>query len=256
MTVNIVSLLISLASVGLAVFFYLRSRKEKRIAYRHSLFPSRIFDQAVSSPRIRVLDDEGKLIENNIYVTEVTLWNAGDLPIEPDDVRKPLTIEINECNRILDYKVLRETHPEISNVTVNEDSQLTNSTKKRALFVKWDHLDPNFGIEIQIIFTSEGSWFHQIEVGGNIVGVKNFINAYSPVLINRPVRKSTRRLVRLLGISIALLILAGPFIYLQFPVSDLGGGLWLFAAFVMAFACLIFGEYILSRRLKSPFQQQ
>jgi hypothetical protein len=251
MAVNLISLLISLASIALAVFFFLRSRKEKRIAYRASFFPSRIFDRTVSSPRITVVDDEGKPMESNIYVTEVMLWNAGDLPIEASDVRKPLTIELNDCDRILDYKILLETHPDIFKFSISEDAQYADVQKKKALLLKWDHLDPNVGIKIQIIFTSAERWIKDIEILGNIVGMREFVNANRPALLN----KSTRRLVKLLQWVFPISLIALPFLTIRSPVKGVAI-LGLFVPTLFAFAWIFGAQYLLSRRLKTPFQQQ
>ncbi|HEY0349529.1 MAG TPA: hypothetical protein VGC60_15385, partial [Pyrinomonadaceae bacterium] len=56
--------------------------------------PFKIFDSESSTPKLRVLDDNDNLITDNIYLSEVLLWNSGDTPIEPADVREPISVRL------------------------------------------------------------------------------------------------------------------------------------------------------------------
>lgn len=128
---------------------------------------SLVYDSQNSSPTIRVIDKDSTLVQDNVYLFTTTFWNSGNLPIEPGDVRVPVKLTISPCKKILDYNIIAVTHPEISKFTVTEVECIDSLSK--SLMINWSHLDPGFGLKIQVTHT--GVEKPSINFDGMIVGV-------------------------------------------------------------------------------------
>lgn len=83
----------------------------------------------------------------NVYVVEPSIWNAGKEPIEPADVRIPLILNFTGATRILDYGVVEQNQPLIS------DTQLSSvANNKAAISISFKHLDPGLGARIKVVY--------------------------------------------------------------------------------------------------------
>jgi hypothetical protein len=112
------------------------------------------------------------LVKDNVYLFTVTFWNSGELSIEPEDVRIPVTLTISPCKKILDYQIIEAAHPNIADFSLREvENSYTNS---KSIVINWNHLDPNFGVKIQVIYA--GTENPSISFDGMIVGVGDFTN--------------------------------------------------------------------------------
>lgn len=172
--VNFISISLGIIGIILAIVFYFKSQKEKIPTY---ILPepneiSIVYDSQKSSPSIRVLDKDSTLVKDNVYLFTATFWNSGNLPIEPEDVRTPVVLTISPCKKILDYKIVAATYPDIANFTLTEIKSVDSLSK--SLMLKWNHLDPNFGLMIQVTHT--GSLKPWIKFNGMIVGVEGLKN--------------------------------------------------------------------------------
>ena len=127
----------------------------------------KIFDSSLTSPSIKVLDSEGKIINEDIYLSTVTIWNAGELPIEPKDVRKPFQIKLSNIKAILDFSIVKEVDQEISRFSLNK---LNSNT----IGISWQHFDPQQGIRVQIIYIANKK--AHIDIEGKII-TKTISNA-------------------------------------------------------------------------------
>jgi hypothetical protein len=168
---NLVFLVLALLSIAISIFLFILSRKTRRIAFLKTDAPFKIFDSESSTPKLRVLDQNDELITDNIYLSEILLWNSGDVPIEPADVRDSISVRLFPCKKILDYKILHQERPEIANIVLRENHNPDNSNEKILIF-GWSHLDPGFGAKVQIIFV--GTEETEISVNGYVVGIPMF----------------------------------------------------------------------------------
>ncbi|WP_128003606.1 hypothetical protein [Piscinibacter defluvii] len=149
---NLVSTTIAVVSLLLSVYFYVASIQKREPVYlvRTS---SQIFSKSVTSPRFTVVDAEGKAVQGDIYVVEVSFWNDGGLPIEPSDVRTPVFVEFPVHHRVLDAKVVGQNKPAISNFRISEQTPVDGGGPR--LLLAWSHLDPGVGARLQFIYVGD-----------------------------------------------------------------------------------------------------
>lgn len=155
--VVLVSLVVAVVSVGLTVYFYLDSREFREPVYLVDEEHKQIFDSTASSPKIKVLDKDSNPVTDNIFLATVTIWNAGKLSIEPEDVRVPLRIHIKPKSKLLDYSIVKESDPEITKFQLSE-----------SLGLSWLHFDPGYGVKVQLLYSSREQ--AGIELTGKIKG--------------------------------------------------------------------------------------
>lgn len=175
--INIISVALALISISLSIYFYLDSQKKRQPVFIHSPEISQIFDNDISSPKIRVIDEAGNIIKKDIYLKTTVIWNEGDIPIEPDDVRKPVILKGTGIEQLLDYKIIEQTDPEVSAFRLTK----LDSPENIQLKLEWNHFDPNHGAKIQLIYTGQSNPLLAYE--GKIVGVSGFTDGRP--LVNR-----------------------------------------------------------------------
>jgi hypothetical protein len=95
------------------VITYLWSRHESNISYHTATI--QIVDQKESVP-FSVIDNAGQRVTENVYATNLTVWNSEDLPIDAQNVRSPLTPV-----RLLDKKLVYATSGNILEFRIDDD---------------------------------------------------------------------------------------------------------------------------------------
>jgi hypothetical protein len=125
--------------------------------------PSLIYDKTRASSKIKLVLDDSLLISENIYVTTLAIWNKGKEPIEKQDVRKDFFVYCSDtASYILDYKILQENEPGISNFKLIPVGD--------SLRIEWDNFDPAYGLKLQIFYSGENST--SIVATGSVLGAK------------------------------------------------------------------------------------
>lgn len=175
---NIVVLVIAIVSIVVAILFYKMSQKERKLAYFFPREPSLIFDSKKSGPSIQVLDQDSVIVKEDVFLHVVTIWNAGDLEIEPSHIRQPLRLNLLDCRKILDYGIVHQTHPDIIHADAIEEPK-NSKEQSQSLQLLWKHLDPGMGFKTSIIYT--GSKDCRIELSGNVVGVGRFVKGWEGI---------------------------------------------------------------------------
>ncbi len=156
--IGLISLVVAVIFGGLTVYFYLDSREFREPVYLVEKEHKQVFDSTVSSPKIKILDKDSNPVTDNIFLTTITLWNAGKLCIEPDDVRVPLQIQIKPISKLLDYSIVKESDPEIAKFQLSE-----------SLGLSWSYFDPGYGVKVQFLYSAPVQ--AGIEIIGKIKGV-------------------------------------------------------------------------------------
>jgi hypothetical protein len=159
---NLLSTAIAVLSLLLSVYFYFESL-QKREPYYLPHRSSQIYSKTVASPKITVVDVDGKPVTGNIHVLEVSFWNNGKLPIEPADVRTPIFIEFPAGSRLLDSKVVRENKPAITAFKLSE----AKADPPPRVRLEWAHLDPGLGARLQFIYVGDAD--PTLKVSGDIL---------------------------------------------------------------------------------------
>jgi uncharacterized membrane protein YeaQ/YmgE (transglycosylase-associated protein family) len=153
---------VGIIGVVITIIIYEFSNKSKEPVYSILKEPTLIYDKDNASSNFKLITNDSIIVQENVYVTTMVVWNNGELEIKKDDVRKKIKIKISNQGKILEYKITKQTNPEISNFKLN--------IKDNELLVNWDFFDPKFGFEFQIIYS--GTEDTKIEVDGYIIGTQ------------------------------------------------------------------------------------
>ena len=111
---------IGLMSFICAVVFYFRPLPQtKELTYSYPYASTKVFDSGAATT-YKILDQNNTQIVNDIYITEFAIWNSGDIPIEPSDVRSPLRIILFPAQRILDYSIIAQNRSDVARFVIRE----------------------------------------------------------------------------------------------------------------------------------------
>src|SRR2546423_2429836 len=140
--VNAIALAIALVSLALTVVFYYNAKKEARPTFLSEEKRPKIYDSKISSANIKVLDKNSVAITDDIYLLTIRFWNSGELPIEPENVRKPVRLSISGVKQLIDYSIVDQTYPDIAQIKATEVPPDSTSGSTAQLEISWKHLDP------------------------------------------------------------------------------------------------------------------
>lgn len=165
---NIIMMILAISSVTFTTVFYVLSKKERKPVY-YEFDPIMIFDSRKISPSIFLVDKDGKHIDQDVYVKDIIIWNAGDLPINPEHVRDPIKLVLTECNNLLDFRIAKESHPKISKFEVVKDPITSSENNIEVLKLSWQYFDPRFAVKIRLTYA--GNKNIKTAIDGNILNV-------------------------------------------------------------------------------------
>ncbi|MCF6347272.1 MAG: hypothetical protein L3J20_03110 [Flavobacteriaceae bacterium] len=120
-----------------------------------------VFDKNFTKNTIIVLNNDSTQIKDNIYAQELTIWNAGDLPIDINkDIRVPIRLVFSDSVKLIEYEILNEKGPNKNNFSLN--------MRGDSLELSWKYFDPKYGLKIRHIYSSKNKGFPIIE--GSVLG--------------------------------------------------------------------------------------
>jgi hypothetical protein len=170
--INLTFLGIAIVSLAVSVVTYLWSLHSASISYYTATI--QIVDQRQAAPLpFSVIDSAGQRVTENVYAISVTIWNSGDLPIEPQNVRSPLTVSLASPARLIDAKLEYVTSENISEFKINGDP-----TKGGAAQISWRYFDPKEGLRLRLIYATND--ISNVKIEGVIFGVNKFENITPP----------------------------------------------------------------------------
>jgi hypothetical protein len=180
--INITFLLIAVISVCLTVIFYWSSQNYAQISYYSNTI--QIVDQKEPGP-FSVLDSSGRPVKENIYATNVTVWNSGNLPLEPDKVRRPLQISLTGRDEayLLDAKLPYTTSGNVSDfklsvIYANINGKDIKLNENGVVEIAWKYFDPGEGFRLKLIYASKEQ--QSVTIKGVIFGVNSFLDITPP----------------------------------------------------------------------------
>ncbi len=171
--ISIGSCILTVFAIILAVFFYIKSRRNKRPVYiKRSAniiqdFSSKLSDLIIKYKNETVI---------NLTITKITFWNDGRETINNTDIAEadPIRILASSDTKILSAKVIYCSNP--ANRFCISDIEDGNSFK-----LSFDYIDKNEGGIVQIIHTGKSS--QDINVKGIIKGAGNPVLRYVPTSV-------------------------------------------------------------------------
>ncbi len=183
--IGLIGIVIGLIGIVLAYYFYRQSTPSARPTYQISDEPAVVYSSTDVDSEIQVLDSSGKLVTSNVYVASVTFWNAGELGIEWSDVRVPVRLRLSFVKRILKSSVVRQSLPDSTNFRVQSLPMSSADPGTAEVELLWDHLDPNKGAVVQVMYESDQP--AKIDITGYIyrVPIETFVDA-TPQIEKKP----------------------------------------------------------------------
>lgn len=170
---NAISFLLAIAGIFFSVFFYKKSKKEKKPIYMLRTV-NLIRENIQKIDRINILYD-GKTV-NNLSITKIALWNGGKSTIDNKDVAKkdPLRLAIkNDCN-FLDAEIIYQKN-------ASNGFDISISDDQKYIHIAFDYFDFEEGIVLQIFHTGHKS--SDISLMGQIKSVKQIQRGYNSQFI-------------------------------------------------------------------------
>jgi hypothetical protein len=146
-----------------------------------------------------VVDSAGQPVTQNVYATNVTVWNSGDLTIDPQNVRSPLTISLTKPVRLIDATIDHTTDENISGFKIANDPKATNNVE-----IRWRYFDPKDAFRLRFIYS--GNEISNVAVTGNIYGVSGMQDRSPPLPLPQPVTPWTVRVVAVVFVIMLAII--------------------------------------------------
>lgn len=84
------------------------------------------------------------------------IWNDGDLPIEDKDIKRKIVIRLENINRIIDFKIEKQTDKENKNFQINKIDSIS-------LNLSWEYFEPQDGLTFQIIYIGNPQPLFKVE---------------------------------------------------------------------------------------------
>ncbi|HEX9987362.1 MAG TPA: hypothetical protein VGE45_02665 [Chloroflexia bacterium] len=141
--------------IGLAggYMFFRLSEQRKQIAYTSSTPLIKVFDSKAASQGLKLFDASNRPLTGDVYAAEVTIWNSGNVPIEPGDVRRPLEVGWPLDVEHAFVSIVEQTQPDVAKfelVAFNPGSP--NGGSGWTTRLQWQHFDPGFAVKIRYLF--------------------------------------------------------------------------------------------------------
>lgn len=162
---SIVTTSLAVVSIILAVVFYYNGKKYREISYQINEPIAKIFDSKNSTPVLKLIERDSVPVSGNVYLLTGTIWNSGNLPISKEDIRQIITLKLNNSERILDFKLVKQFEPSIPKFTLLKQTE-------NSLNLDWKYFDPAYGFNFQIMYV--GREDPGFMLTGKILDVKSF----------------------------------------------------------------------------------
>lgn len=165
----IISIIFGLIGLFFSIYFYLKSRKYKKLSYL--IENDTIFNEKINVDRLTVSYNNQRL--SGFSIAKLLIVNDGKEVIEESDISKkePLRILLTD-HKILDVNVL---HSGDNKIEINKISDNSFS-------IHFEFLNPKEGIIIK--FLHDGAPFEKIKLGARIKSVNNITNLNSGTLLD------------------------------------------------------------------------
>ena len=174
---NISAILVGLAlTIFGAVLGYYISEKQPSVSWTTKT--QIILSHENADTSLRVLDSSGSEIKQEVFASEISVWNSGDTLIDELDessiVREPLTFSLKTLDwlpqtrnaqrpSILSISTVRETTPPPVGLHLEQRGD--------EIIARWKHLDPGCGFQMLVIFT--GTDADYVAAHMSVVGMKS-----------------------------------------------------------------------------------
>ena len=161
---NILFIILTLISIFLSIWFYIKSKKTKKPTYCIRTF-NLVRDKINKIDSVNIFYQGEKI--DNLSISKIAIWNGGKETISQSDIAKNnrFRIEIVDTASILDFKLLFEKNS-------SNGFKLTR-VNNNCINVEFDYFDYNEGIIIQLYHTAIKS--EDLKISGSFKGIKEIL---------------------------------------------------------------------------------
>lgn len=163
----------SIVGIPLAMYLYYASLQKPCITYYVSPVRGVMFQKQADSGL--AVSFKGLPIDSDVSITQIYIWNAGEKPVKPEDVRQPVMVKLNGDGKILDVKVRKATDEstgfKASPKPANELSFQTFGPAVETFNdfgVEWKILERGEGANVQVTYVGEKD--AKFSVSGKVIG--------------------------------------------------------------------------------------
>ena len=130
------------AGVITSLYFYEKGRMVGQVAFQ--VEQVQVFDKTRGGVLpLTVLDSAGRVVENNVYAANVTIWNSGSGEIKAADVREPFRIIVSDGANIIDMSPVFYTRGNADKFSLGKEAE-----------IGWQHFDAGEGLKIRIVYVN------------------------------------------------------------------------------------------------------
>lgn len=181
---NILFIILTLISIFLSIWFYIKSKKTRKPMYCIRTFIL-VRDMIGKIDSVNILY-QGEKIEN-LSISKIAIWNGGKETISQSDIAKNdrFRIEIVDTASILEFKLLFENN--------SANGFKLTKVNNNCINVEFDYIDYNEGVIIQLYHTAnssydlilKGSFKGSKEILRNDISKKIFPQVFYDVLMSK-----------------------------------------------------------------------
>jgi hypothetical protein len=157
---NFLFFLLALAGIALAIIFYYKSQKEKKLVFSTQTFS--LVRESLATIKNVEIKYNGSMVRN-LSLTKFAVWNSGKEPIKNSDIAStdPLIILSSQKSIIYDYEI--SYHQEVNNIQIKRIDE-------KSINILFEYFDFNDGIVLSIYHS--GHMSDDLIIQGTIIGGK------------------------------------------------------------------------------------
>jgi hypothetical protein len=155
----IFGLLVSLASIVLAIFLYFQSQQTRDLVF--TVHPARTIIARAGRPSELKVEFKGELIKADVIGAQLALWNQGKGSVHAGDVLSPIEIRLIPATPVLEVVVAKMSRSVVA-IALDTDSE---KLRQGRIPVSFKILEQGDGAIIQIIYAG------LVDVEVSVVGI-------------------------------------------------------------------------------------
>jgi hypothetical protein len=144
-----VSFLVGVIGVVWGVYTYFAERTRPEIAWSAST--QIVFDYKNATTDVTMLDAHGNKITDNVYASQITVWNVGNTEFDDVDnhsiIREPLTFHLSGGGRIVSASITNRKNDTASEWAIQNGLHDATMT--------WKHFDPGAAVRVLVLYTGD-----------------------------------------------------------------------------------------------------
>ncbi|MBI5805051.1 hypothetical protein HZA73_03300 [candidate division TA06 bacterium] len=173
---NIVTILVTTSITFLGTFWGIKATVNRREISYIIGEKNRIFDSQNKSSKIKVIDCDSQVINDDVYLTTFVLWNSNNTDIDSQDIYQPVKVTVTNCKKIFDYSIIKSTDSDIAKYELRPDD---NDTVK-SVIIHWKHLVSGSGLKVKLIYS--GNSESNLKLTGHLRG-NNILKEGTPFIV-------------------------------------------------------------------------